>query len=258
MADRLTGVVREAGGQSNGTPGVATATGDLTGTFVAQNDRAKTYGRFTIGTDGAWTYTLNDANADVQALNAGEVLHELVTVATAGGPTKVIDITIQGANDAAVITGTAARSVKEKSGVNNGTAGIATATGDLNATDVDDAATFVAQSNVAKRYGRFTINSAGTWSYALNDGNAAVQGLNIGGVLHELVTVKTADGTSKVIDITINGANDAAVISGTAARTVMEKSGVNNGTVGVATATGDLNARDVDNAATFVDRKSVV
>jgi hypothetical protein len=55
VADRLTGVVREKGGHNNGTPGVATATGDLTGIFVAQNDRAKTYGRFTIGTDGAWT-----------------------------------------------------------------------------------------------------------------------------------------------------------------------------------------------------------
>ena len=34
--------------------------------------------------------------------------------------------------------------------------------------------------------------------------------------LHELVTVATADGTTQVIDITINGANDAAVITGTA------------------------------------------
>ena len=34
--------------------------------------------------------------------------------------------------------------------------------------------------------------------------------------LHEMVTVATADGTEQVIDITINGANDAAVITGTA------------------------------------------
>jgi hypothetical protein len=75
------------------------------------------------------------------------VLHELVTVATAGGPTKVIDITIQGANDAAVITGTAARSVKEKSGVNNGTAGGGDGERRPRCDDVDSAATFVAQSN---------------------------------------------------------------------------------------------------------------
>ena len=62
----------------------------------------------------------------------------------------MIDITINGANDAAVITGTATDSVTEKSGVANGTAGDATATGDLDATDVDSAATFVAQSSVGQ------------------------------------------------------------------------------------------------------------
>ena len=66
---------------------------------------AETYGTFSIDAAGAWTYTLNDANADVQALNTGGTLHELVTVATADGTTQVIDITINGANDAAVITG---------------------------------------------------------------------------------------------------------------------------------------------------------
>jgi len=200
VADRLTGVVREKGGLNNGTPGVATATGDLTGTFVAQDDRAKTYGRFTIGTDGAWIYTLNDGNADVQALNAGETLHELVTVATTGGPTKLIDITIQGANDAAVITGTAARSVKEKSGVNNGTAGVATASGTLTVSDPDTTTTFVAQSSVAQTYGSFSINTAGNWTYTLNDNNTAVQQLNTGGTLPEQqITVVTTDGTSQAI-----------------------------------------------------------
>ena len=62
MADRLTGSVKEAGGQSNGTPGIPTATGDLAGTFVAQSNRAKTYGRFTIDAAGTWTYTLDDRN----------------------------------------------------------------------------------------------------------------------------------------------------------------------------------------------------
>src|SRR6188508_3123360 len=128
----------------------------------------------------------------------------------------------------AVISGTATGSVTEKSGVANGTAGVATASGDLDATDVDSAATFVVQSNVAKTYGTFTIDAAGTWIYTLNDAKAAVQALNTGGVLHDLVTVKTADGTTKVIDITIQGANDAAVISGTATGSVTEKSGVAN------------------------------
>ena len=49
--------------------------------------------------------------------------------------------------------------------------------------------------------------------------------------------------------ITINGANDAAVITGTATGTVVEAGGVDNGTPGTPTATGDLNAADVDNPA---------
>src|SRR6185295_20418598 len=101
-------------------------------------------------------YTLNDSNSSVQALNAGGTLHELVTVASADGTTKQIDITINGANDAAVITGTATGSVTEKGGVNNGTAGTATTNADLNATDVDSATTFVVQSSVAKTYGTFS------------------------------------------------------------------------------------------------------
>ena len=70
----------------------------------------------------------------------------------------------------------------------------------------------MAQSGIAKTYGTFTIDAAGAWTYTLDDDNGTVQALNAGGTLHELVTVSTADGTTRQIDITINGANDAAVI----------------------------------------------
>src|SRR5262245_46620495 len=164
---------------------------------------ANTYEMFSIHLPDALPNTLDDSNAAVQALNTGGTLHELVTVTTADGTSQVIDITINGANDAAVITGDIVGSVTEKSGVANGTAGVATATGDLNATDVDSATTFDVQSNVAKTYGSFSIDAAGTWSYTLDDSNAALQRRNSGVTLHELVTVTTADGTSQVIDITI-------------------------------------------------------
>ena len=73
----------------------------------------------------------------------------------------------------------------EKSGGRQRHAWRATATGDLDATDVDSSATFVAQSGVAKTYGRFSIDAAGAWSYTLDDGNATVQALNTGGTLHD-------------------------------------------------------------------------
>ena len=56
-------------------------------------------------------------------------------------------------------------------------------------------------------------------------------------------------GTAQLVTITIDGANDAAVITGPAAGTVTEAGGVANGTPGMPTATGDLNSTDVDNPA---------
>ena len=57
----------------------------------------------------------------------------------------------------------------------------------------------------------------------------------------------TVDGTPQVVSITINGANDAAVITGTAAGAVTEAGGVGSGIPGTPTATGNLTSTDVDN-----------
>jgi VCBS repeat-containing protein len=112
-------------------------------------------------------------------------------------------------------------------------------------TDPDSTTTFVVQSSVAKTYGTFSIASNGNWTSTLNDNNASVRALNTGGTLHELVTVTTSDGVTGQVDITINGANDAAVITGNVTGSVTEKRGVANGTAGVATATGTLSSSDI-------------
>ena len=54
-----------------------------------------------------------------------------------------------------------------------------------------------------------------------------------------------SDGTQQLVTITINGANDAAVISGVANGSVIEAGGVGNGTSGTPTATGDLSSTDI-------------
>ncbi|RVA81214.1 hypothetical protein EN910_35820, partial [Mesorhizobium sp. M7A.F.Ca.CA.004.01.1.1] len=148
-------------------------------------------------------------------------------------------ISINGANDAAVITGDASGSLTEASGVANATAGTSPATGDLDASDVDSGTDFSVQTNGA--HGTLTINAAGEWSYALNEDDAAVQALNTGDLaLTDTITVQTADGTTKDIVISINGANDAAVITGDASGSLTEASGVANATAGTSPATGDL------------------
>ena len=117
-----------------------------------------------------------------------------------------------------MITGETTGTVVEAGGVNNGTPGTPTDTGDLNSTDVDDPAdsweviSFPTAST--NGYGTFTIDAAGVWTYTLDNNNAAVQALNVGGTLTDTFTVATIDGTEQVVSITITGANDAAVISG--------------------------------------------
>ena len=84
-------------------------------------------------------------------------------MATADGTAKVITVTMHGTNDAAVITGSSTAELTETNAAQS-------TGGDLNATDVDSAATFVAQSDVAgsNGYGKFSIDAAGTWTYTMN------------------------------------------------------------------------------------------
>ena len=90
------------------------------------------YGTYTLTAAGVWSYTLDDTNAAVQALNVGDTLTDTFTASTVDGTSQLVTITIHGANDAAVITGPATGAVTEAGGVANGTAGTPTATGDLN------------------------------------------------------------------------------------------------------------------------------
>ena len=89
-----TGAVVEAGGVANGTPGTPTDTGNLNSIDVDDPDDAwevvsfptsSTYGTFTIDAAGLWTYTLDDNNTAVQALNAGETLTDTFTALTIDG-----------------------------------------------------------------------------------------------------------------------------------------------------------------------------
>ena len=89
-------------------------------------------------------------------------------------------------------------------------------------------------------FGSYTLTAAGVWTYTLDNGNPAVQARNVGQTLTDTFTVTTIDGTQQLVTITINGANDAAVITGPVTGTVLEAGDVNNGNLGTPTATGDL------------------
>jgi VCBS repeat-containing protein len=194
------------------------------------------YGALTMDASGKWTYTLDNGNAAVDALNVGGHLTDTFTVTTADGQDEVITVTINGANDAAVITGSSSQQLTESnSPLNTG--------GKLSASDVDSSANFVPQSNVAgnNNYGTFTILADGTWTYAMNGAHNEFVG---GQDYTDSITVATADGTTQVITVTIHGTNDAAVITGTSSQSLTE-------TDAAQSTGGKLNATDVDSSALF-------
>src|SRR6266478_2364614 len=159
---------------------------------------------------GVWTYTLDNANSAVQALNVGDTLTDTFTVTTVDGTAQVVTITINGTSDAAIISGTATGSVIEAGGATRGTP---TATGTLTDTDVDNPPnTFTAVSSPAASdggYGIFTMTAAGVWTYTLDNANSTVDALDVGDALTDTFTVHTVNGTAQVVTITIRGASDA-------------------------------------------------
>ena len=98
-------------------------------------------------------------------------------------------------------------------------------------------------------YGTLYVNST-TGAYTFVPNSGAINALKA--PTTESFTITVSDGTlsaSQTFTITINGTNDAAIISGTAAGSVIEAGGVANAALGTPTATGTLTDTDVDNTA---------
>lgn len=173
--------------------------------FQPNSGATGTYGSFTFNA-GAWSYTLNNAAANVQALNGGKVVHDTMTVTSKDGTaSQVIDVTITGTNDQATISGDNAGAVKED--------GPTSDSGALSVSDVDDGEnTFGAVGNLNTAHGSFTFTN-GAWTYTLD--NASVQSMQEGETTQDSLTVSSADGTDdETITVTITGTNDEAKISG--------------------------------------------
>jgi VCBS repeat-containing protein len=242
-----------------GAHGIPSASGTLTDTDV--DDPANTftavssphasdhgYGSFTITSDGHWTYMLDDSNPAVQALNACDAVTDTFTVTTIGGTPEIVSVTVQGSDDPAVISGDTHGRVVEAGGIHNATQGVPTATGLLTDSDVDDPSSTFAAVACPKPsdhgYGSFTMTADGHWTYTLDNGNCAVQALNVGQTLTDSFVVKTVDGTAQTVTISIEGSNDAAIICGDTRGCVAEPSRPCDPPP---SASGTLTDKDVDN-----------
>ncbi|TCN76135.1 VCBS repeat-containing protein [Vibrio crassostreae] len=209
------------------------ATGTLTITDVDANDVAAfepngtfnpegstndtALGMLTITDDGEWTYVVD--NDDVQYLDDDEFVTEVYTVTAIDGTTSEVTITINGADDPSEITVGEGDSdmgeVTEDVDVNPATNELSVS-GTLTITDVDtsDMPAFKPNgvftpigSTYALALGMLTITPEGAWSYVVD--NDAVQYLNDDDEVIERYVVTAIDGVEHVIEITINGVNDA-------------------------------------------------
>ncbi|WP_141352285.1 VCBS domain-containing protein, partial [Zoogloea ramigera] len=131
-------------------------------------------------TTDTFTYTISDAQG--------------------GTSTTTLTVTVTGTNDGAVITGPDLGTVTEDATLS--------ASGQLLATDVDSPAQFTA-AIAPGAYGNFSIDAAGNWTYTLNNSDPAVQALGTNDVRIEQFTVNTNDGSTHIVTINVNGANEA-------------------------------------------------
>ncbi|ANI15219.1 hypothetical protein A9C11_15055 [Pseudomonas citronellolis] len=179
---------------------------DSPATFIEQTNVAGQYGHFSLAADGTWSYTADSA---YNQLSVGQSLTDTFTVTSADGTTSSVSVTIDGTNDAAVITGA-------QVSINETNAPISTG-GQLTVTDVDSPATFVEQTNVAGQYGHFSLAADGTWSYTAD---SAYNELKLNETLTDTFNVQSADGTQSSVTVNIVGSNDAPVAQAASASAV--------------------------------------
>ncbi|MGL6515078.1 VCBS domain-containing protein, partial [Aeromonas hydrophila] len=179
--------------------------------FVAGNGTpsAGALGSLSITETGTWSYNVD--NSKVQYLGQGETRVESFTVQSVDGTTHTVTITITGVNDGAVVAGDDLGAVTEDLNV---VGGKLSDSGVLTISDADQGqAKFVAGNGTpsAGALGSLSITETGTWSY--NVDNSKVQYLGQGETRIETFTVKSVDGTSHTVSVTITGTNDAPTLS---------------------------------------------
>ena len=122
-------------------------------------------------------------------VRGGHDYTDSITVKTADGTAQVITVTMHGTDDATVITGASTAELTETNAAQQHRRHP-----DCHRPGQPDA--FVVQTDVAGShgFGKFSIDAAGNWTYAMNSAHDEFVG---GHDYTDSITVKTADGTRR-------------------------------------------------------------
>jgi len=199
------------------------------------------YGQLFIGSDGSYSYVLNDASTTVDALQQGSTLQEVFYYRVNDGQVtpefgiSTLTVTIQGADDAPVASADVATAV-EAGGPGNSWVGFDPA-GNIfvNDSDVDTAdtktldgigvasAAALGTPNAAGEYvitglyGTLFIKLDGSYRYVVDQSNAFVDALSVNQTLLESFNYSVKDSllatSLSTLTITIEGAEDLVSIT---------------------------------------------
>ncbi|MCV3262719.1 VCBS domain-containing protein [Vibrio harveyi] len=195
----------------------------------SNTDIVGSLGTLHLTNSGQWTYDLDNTHPTVQALGKGSTVTDTITVHSVDGTPHQVIITINGTNDAAVVS-SATVAVDE-------TDKAVTSSGTLTSTDVDNPDNAFTPDSVTGTHGNLTIDANGHWEFTAN---SAFNQLNVGDKVEETFTVTSVDGTPSTIKVTISGTNDAATVS--SATVAVDETDT------PITASGTLTSTDVDNS----------
>ena len=206
------------------------------------------YGQLIVDGDGNWTYVIDNTRQATQALSSGGTAaiddFEVIVTQTAGTGTgtpgiAMIDITVNGANDAPVLDNLVGAQIVDSPDSATGSAVTGPLSGMFTATDADTADThmFIAAGaggagaeedatlsgfthRVDGNYGMLFYNGGGVsdaeaaYQYVPNE--AAINGLDHNALETESFEVTVTDGsatsTPRTLAFTIGGVNDAPVL----------------------------------------------
>src|SRR5882724_6714326 len=179
------------------------------------------YGTLHLNVNGTYTYTLDNADPDVQALGAGQTAKDVFSYTASDGhghvATATLTITVTGTNDAPVAAADV-NTVPEDSGSVSGN--VLANDSDVDKSDVlalsavDGSADNVGTA-IEGIYGTLQLNANGSYSYTPDDSKTAVQALGAGETATDEFSYTVSDGhggsANATLTITVTGTNDPPV-----------------------------------------------